>query len=215
MALEYLLYVESAVMCLSVLLCIVAARYWAKQVKNRYVKCLLLILLATFCYQGSVNIFLTLVTLFLFLDKKERTIKQYFKEIILAGTIWAVSLFLNVIAIYILNALLQTQQNRIESGSIFVNLSKFSNIIQYIWYSVFFKSFNLWTIYCIPIAIVISLLLSIWHNSKIKDLFKIYGFNISSIIQWNWTNFLNEKSISRTKNANVNWSSNWNISHIS
>lgn len=172
MSLEYLLYAENAVMCLSVLLCIIAASYWIKNEKNRYIKCLLLVILATFCYQGSINLFLTLVTLFLFINKKEQSIKCYCKEIIVAGTIWVISLITNVLGIYIINNILQTQQTRIESGSILINLTKLPNIMKYIWYTVFFKSFNLWPIYCIPITIIITSILTIWHNNKMKNLFK-------------------------------------------
>ena len=54
MAIEYLLFAESAVMCLSVLLTVLATRFFI--VKHAYIKALILLILAALCYQRNNRI---------------------------------------------------------------------------------------------------------------------------------------------------------------
>ena len=55
--LEYLLFPESAVMCLGVLLNVVAIKIMAQSSKHKYLKIFFTLLLAALCYQGLVNMF--------------------------------------------------------------------------------------------------------------------------------------------------------------
>ena len=55
--LEYLLFPESAVMCLGVLLITIATKIAIEKQKHTYIKVFITILIATLCYQGLLNIF--------------------------------------------------------------------------------------------------------------------------------------------------------------
>ena len=126
MSLEYFLYAECSVMCLSVLLCILAAKIMTGKTRLCYLKSFLLVTIATFCYQGCINIFITLVVLFLFIDKNKLKAKEILKKILLAGIIFVVSFLINIFAIYIINLIMGTGQQRIAVGeNILYNFSLF------------------------------------------------------------------------------------------
>ena len=169
MSLEYLLYAECAVMCLSVLLCVFASRIFTSQTNFKYSKALLFVILATFCYQGSTNIFVVLTLLFLFLDKNDHSTKELIKQSILSLVFWGISLFINVIAIYIIQLLLQTNQSRIFNEFSSYSLSYFINLLAYIIDEVIMKTFNLWPYGILPIIIMISTILSTCSKDSTKS----------------------------------------------
>ncbi len=145
MSLEYFLYAECSVMCLSVLLCILAAKIMTGKTKLWYLKSFLLVTIATFCYQGCINIFVTLVVLFLFIDKNKLKTKEILKKILLAGIIFVVSFLINIFAIYIINLIIGAGQQRIAvGGNILYNFSLFFQIMKNIILYVFILNFNLW-----------------------------------------------------------------------
>ena len=166
MSLEYFLYAESAVMCLSVFLCILASRIFTKQTRHKYIKTLSILTFATFCYQGCVNIFITLVSLFLLIDKDKIDVKEIIKKFFVAGIIFVISLAINIIAIYIINILLNSEQGRIASGGILKNFSIFIPLINYIIKWTLIVNFNMWPTSITLIFIAISTIL-IAHTKKI------------------------------------------------
>lgn len=174
MSLEYLLYAECSVMCLSVLLCIIAARILTNQNKLRYLKALGLVVLATFCYQGSINIFITLVALLLFIDKDKKQTKEIVKQIFLAGTIMAISFILNVIAIFIFSLFLEATQARIATSGIMNNMLNFVPIIQSILIITLISNFNLWPSAITLIIMAISTIIISYFDKPIERLIKYF-----------------------------------------
>lgn len=68
-SLEYLLFPESAVMCLGQMLCVISASLILSNNKHKYLKIGLMLFIAVFCYQGVLNIFPALALLFIFLNQ--------------------------------------------------------------------------------------------------------------------------------------------------
>lgn len=168
MSLEYFLYAESAVMCLSVLLCVLAARIFTRQTKYKYIKTLALVTLATFCYQGCVNIFITLVLLFLLLNKNKMKIKEVIKQFFVAGTIFVVSFLVNLIAMYVLNIILGFDQGRFVDEGILRNFSIFIPLMKHIIKWTLILNFNLWPTAIILIFIAISTILIAYKEKTVK-----------------------------------------------
>lgn len=83
--LEYLLFPESAVMCLGVLLNVIAIKIMVKNSKHKYIKIFFTLLLAALCYQGLLNIFPVLAVMVYVLKNivDERKFKVKEKEFII------------------------------------------------------------------------------------------------------------------------------------
>lgn len=83
--LEYLLFPESAVMCLGVLLNVVAVKLMVENSRYKYIKIFFTLLIAALCYQGLLNIFPVLAVMIYIskeiVDKRENKLKQ--KEFII------------------------------------------------------------------------------------------------------------------------------------
>lgn len=86
--LEYLLFPESAVMCLGVLLSILAVKIMIEKPKHKYIKIFFLLTIVGLCYQGILNIFPVLAILVyivkMIVEKEEYTTKEkeFFIEMI-------------------------------------------------------------------------------------------------------------------------------------
>ncbi len=171
-SLEYFLYAECSVMCLSVLLSIIGARTFTKKTKFKYLKTLPLILLATFCYQGSVNIFITLVILFLLIDKNKISGKEILKQFILAGTILAISFLINVLVMYFTNFLLNESQTRVGKSLIFENPLLFFICLIITSKILLITNYNLLPAGITIIFICITAILSFCANKSFKKAFK-------------------------------------------
>lgn len=169
MSLEYLLYAECSVMCLSVFLSIMAARTFTSNDRYKNIKSIILVIIATFCYQGAVNIFLPLTILFLFIDKNKKTIKEIIRQILLSCVIIVISYLINVLSIYIINALLGGAQTRI-AGGIFNNLQNAGLLLSYVLNRTLLTYFNLWPKGIILIFIAISIVLILASKNKGKNI---------------------------------------------
>jgi len=143
MALEYFLYAESAVMCLSVLFSIISAKYFLEDKKYSNIKSLILLIMASYCYQGSISIFISLVILILFIDKNKYSIRYISKKIMFAFIIYAICCIINILTIHIINLRLSNSQERIAGGTIINNLFNFKDIISFILARVLITNFNL------------------------------------------------------------------------
>lgn len=169
MSLEYLLYAECSVMCLSVFLSIMAARTFTSNDRYKNIKSIILVIIATFCYQGAVNIFLPLTILFLFIDKNKKTIKEIIRQILLSCVIIVISYLINVLSIYIINALLRGAQTRI-AGGVFNNLQNAGLLLSYVLNRTLLTYFNLWPKGIILIFIAISIVLILASKNKGKNI---------------------------------------------
>lgn len=116
--LEYLLFPESAVMCLGVLFNVIAVKLMIDNPKHKYIKIFLSLLVAVFCYQGLLNMFPLLAILVYIVkqivDKREYKIKEkeFFIEMIKLAIIVIVVLAICMLAIKLGKTLLNSNQDR-------------------------------------------------------------------------------------------------------
>ncbi len=180
MSLEYLLYAECSVMCLSVCLSILAARTFSSNQKNKNINTLLLLIIAVFCYQGAVNLFLPLTLLFLFIDKKQTSVKNLIKQIILA-TVWlGIAYLLNALCIYIVSIVSGSAQNRI-TVDIFKNLSSFKMLLIYVLKTTLISNYNLWPTGITLIFMGITLVILLFQKKPIEKIVKYIIIVISAL----------------------------------
>ena len=80
--LEYLLFPESAVMCMGVLFIVLSLKTLVSNSKNKYLKIFIYLLIAGLSYQGELNIFPILVLLVLIVKqiKEKKKVKEFLKE---------------------------------------------------------------------------------------------------------------------------------------
>ena len=116
--LEYLLFPESAVMCLGVLFNVIAVKLMVDNPKHKYIKIFLALLVAVFCYQGLLNMFPVLAILVYIVkqivDKREykEKEKEFFIEMIKLAIIVIVVLAICMVAIKVGKVLLNSNQDR-------------------------------------------------------------------------------------------------------
>ena len=116
--LEYLLFPESAVMCLGVLFNVIAVKLMVDNPKHKYLKIFLALLVAVFSYQGLLNMFPVLAILVYIvkeiLDEREYKIKlkEFFIEMIKLAVIVITVLIICMVAIKIGKTLLNSDQDR-------------------------------------------------------------------------------------------------------
>ena len=111
-SIEYYLFQESAIMCLSILFNILATRMLHSDNKGRIVKSGALLLMATFCYQGNLGIFVVINILITFIKEKsfKDTVKEIFKMLVLYGVVCLINIFTMKL---INNLILNQEQYRI------------------------------------------------------------------------------------------------------
>ena len=113
MYVENLYFVESAVMAFSILFYILAIDQMMKKKKYYFLKALLLAVLATFCYQGTIGLFIVLGLVFSIIkhpsDTKE-IVKEFFLIVVIAG----LSFIANLVQIEIATTIAGTVQKRLN-----------------------------------------------------------------------------------------------------
>lgn len=116
--LEYLLFPESAVMCLGVLLSVIAAGFIFKEDKLKYLKIALLLLLVGICYQGELNIF-PILAIIVYIVKHiceeksaKSSLKEFFIDMIKFLIILAVVLLICTSIVKLNLKLLNSKQDR-------------------------------------------------------------------------------------------------------
>lgn len=116
--LEFLLFPESAVMCLGVLLNVIAIKIMIESPKHKYLKIFFTLLIAVLCYQGLLNMFpvLAIMTYIVkqIVDKREYKIKEkeFFTEMIKLAVIIIAVLGICMIVVTIGKAALNSKQDR-------------------------------------------------------------------------------------------------------
>lgn len=116
--LEYLLFPESAVMCLGVLLNVIAVKLMIDNPKYKYIKIFLALLIGGLCYQGVLNMFPVLAILVYIvkqiMDKREYKVKEkeFFIEMIKLAIILIVVLAICLIIVKLGKDLLNSNQDR-------------------------------------------------------------------------------------------------------
>ena len=137
--LEYLLFPESAVMCLGVLLNVIAVKLMIESPKHKYTKIFLVLLLAVFCYQGLLNMFPILAILVYIVkqivDKREYKVKEkeFFIEMVKLAIIVIIVLAICMVAIKVGKDLLNSNQDRtIKLTSIDAVTERAKEVLEYL-----------------------------------------------------------------------------------
>ncbi len=181
--LEYLLFPESAVMCLGLYLVILAFKNWVK--KPNYFKIFILLLIATICYQGLLNIFPLFIILTYILKQiigekvhKKIIFKDLFKLIMVVLGV----LILSILTIEIGKNILESTVDRSNDLSSINNFfERFSTIIDY-FVELFNQSINLLPHYLNYIIISITVLLLFLLKSTKKEIVNYILFVIFILI---------------------------------
>lgn len=109
MYLENLYFTECIVMAISIMAYILAAD-WLNEEKN-IIKVFLLVLLGVFCYQGTINVFITFYMLFA-LIKNKKIDKTIIKNMCIVLGISLISILINMIQIKICGKIYGLEQTR-------------------------------------------------------------------------------------------------------
>lgn len=188
---EYLLYPESAVMCLGILLITIASMIYITGNKYRYIKTLLLVLLATLCYQGIVNLLPVLIAMILFLkDRKKLTIKNmiptYLLEMIKIGIIFIISMLFSYGFTQISDMILNDTSSRLRMGASLIDIITLSK-------EVICEQFSLMPKYLSIIVMVItSIGLLLYSKNKLLlihyllTVFSGYVFTLLPVLAWGY-----------------------------
>lgn len=114
LSIEYFAYFESGIICLGKMLCVIAAKKLI--VDNKIVLPIILVLIASICYQGILNVFITIAMLLLVMQ--EGKLKEKAKKFGFIGFFCLITLFFIIILIKGINNFLGENQGRIGSLSI-------------------------------------------------------------------------------------------------
>lgn len=185
-SLEYLLFPESAVMCLGQLLCVIAASLIISEKNHKYIKISILLFFAVFCYQGLINIFPILAIVFLFLEQinKKGTIKEnltsFIKKIWIPAIICLVIIVINIVSIKVGCKLLNDSSDRsiklTDFESVLIRFRTVKIYLNQIWNN----SLNMMPKHINSIVVILTLILLIISKAKKETVFK-YIFTILAI----------------------------------
>ena len=191
LSIEYLLYPESAVMCLSILLMVIATKVYIKSNKNKYIKTFLLMALGTLCYQGTVNLLPVLVSSIVFLKNKEKlnlksTLKTYILDMIKIGIMFIVSMLMSYAITQIADNIIGDTSSRLRTGRTLINIINFS-------FEVSWKQFSLIPHYLsITIMTITVLLLLVYSKKKVNCIqyllviIAAYVYTMLPILAWGY-----------------------------
>ena len=102
-SIELFLYIEKGIMFLGVLLCVIAVYKFTSYLSSRrpadVVQSIILAVLATFCYQGIIGLFIILATVFVI--AKTADWRQFVKNTLMSVLVYAIGPLTNLIAIKI------------------------------------------------------------------------------------------------------------------
>lgn len=166
-ALEFLLYAESGIICLSILFSIIGLRIFFGDSKHKYLKALNLVIIATILYQGNVNIFFTLAVIFSFivnLENDKQNWKNTIKDIFLAGTILVIAFITTTLLIFVCTNLMNVKQERF-SDKHNINLAMIFKSFKSISKDILINGFDF---ICIGIFIYIIIITSFFISLKAK-----------------------------------------------
>ncbi len=170
--LEYLLFPESAVMCLGVLLVVISSKIIIENKKYKYIKSFVLLLLAGISYQGTINIFPVLVILLYIvkqlIDVREYKIKEKEAFIDIFKIILIVILILGIVygIVELSKNILGSNQNRTLTIE---NIEDFQVRIVTIWryfIEIWNKTMNMLPQYMNNFIVILTILLLIIMKTK-------------------------------------------------
>lgn len=180
MYLENLYFTECIVMSISILLFILAAEYLNE--KENIIKVIILVLLGVFCYQGTINVFITFYFVFALIKNKKLN-KEIIKNMIIVMLISLFCIAINMLQIKICGKIYGLEQTRTGSIS-----EIFSNIIYIIAniYKILIYSSELFPKYLfLTFLISISIITAIWdkkENNKFSNTINMLLITFVAII---------------------------------
>lgn len=129
--LENMQFAECAVMAISILLDIIAAKAIVEKEKNYVIKSCLLMLISVFCYQGTVNWFITIT--FFFSIIKGENLKDIIKNVLISGIEIIIGIGANLLQVKCTGILLNMTATRMGSiNNIPQNITYILNKLMYI-----------------------------------------------------------------------------------
>lgn len=177
MSIEYYLFAESAIMCLSILFNVISIAILNSDKKHKNLKSALVLLLATFSYQGNLGIFVVINMLIIFI--KEDKVKLILKKILKVFVIYALVCVINLIIMKLINNLIlhQEQYRVVMDLNLLDKLYRaFNNISKG-----FIYSFDFIYPYTNIIVFILTIVIMICMRSKVKDYIKCIILMISGV----------------------------------
>ena len=190
-AIEYLLYPESGVMCLSILLTAIATKVYVTQTRKKYLKTLLLMILGTLCYQGTINLLPVLVSAIIFLKNKREfdikiTLKVYILDMLKIGIMFIISMLISYAITKIADVIIGDTSSRLRTGRSLLNVIEFSKEIITVQFSLIPKYL------AIIVMIITSMLLLMYSSKKLQFIHYLlvviaaYVFTMLPIMAWGY-----------------------------
>lgn len=186
--LEYLLFPESAVMCLGILFTVLAAKSFASDKKYKYIKTCIFLLLTGLSYQGELNIFPILAILVIMLKQiiEKKKIKEFlkdtFKELIKLAGITIVVLAISFIIVKICgNIFGQDKQSFMIINNARV-LRRKINLVLYYSKDVLINCISMFPKYSILVCPILTIILLTVTKAKIQTIVNYIIIVITSII---------------------------------
>ena len=189
---EYLLYPESAVMCLGILTIVLATKCYITEKKNRYIKTFLLVLFGTLCYQGIVNLLPVLVITVLFLKNKEKlNIKEIFKiyiiEMFKIGIMFIIVMLISYGISQIADKIIGDTSSRLRTDKTLIGIIMYSK-------DVLINQFNLLPKYLSVFVMGFTILMILICSNKKSNMifsylltvFAAYVFTLLPILAWGY-----------------------------
>lgn len=118
LSIEHIYFLESSIMSLGILLSVYACKIIVEGEKYKFIKAYLILLVAVFCYQGSIAIFPMIMLSYYFLTEKYNT-KNYAKFIIQIVLIYGSLMLINMA----FSKILFNNNGRMQIGLIQISLS--------------------------------------------------------------------------------------------
>lgn len=180
MYLENLYFTECIVMSISILLFILAAEYLNE--KENIIKVIILVLLGIFCYQGTINVFITFYFVFALIKNKKLN-KEIIKNMIIVMLIALFCIAINMLQIKICGKIYGLEQTRTGSISeIFANIIYIiANIYKILTYSSELFPKYLFLTFLISI-LIITAILDKKENNKFSNTINILLITFVAII---------------------------------
>ena len=185
--LEYLLFPESAVMCMGVLFIVLAIKALVSDSKNKYLKIFFYLLITGLSYQGELNIFPVLVLLVLIVkqikEKKETKefLKTTLKEIV---KIMAITISVLAICTIIVNICAEIFNSKKESMILIRNetmLRRKLNLVKFYSRDIVINCISMLPKFSILICPIVTLILLIITNAKVHTIVNYIIYYIVSL----------------------------------
>ena len=186
--LEYLLFPESAVMCLGILFTVLAIKSFVSDKKYKYIKTCIFLLLTGLSYQGELNIFPILAILVIMIKqiKEKKEVKEFlkdtFKELIKLAGITIVVLAISFIIVKICgNIFGQDKQSFMIINNARV-LRRKINLVLYYSKDVLINCISMFPKYSILVCPILTIILLTLTKAKIQTIVNYIIIVITSII---------------------------------